>query len=186
MGLNFNYMKEEIKKRKKQQDYVQLTRNFAPKKSMDIDYGVIQDYSKELIQLHVIVDFEFIQSIIFPINDLAKIRYNRTDKFYNKILKKEKVLKKSKCIKSYDIKNWSTLFNSLKSKCIIVETENSKGRTFHIGGVVKVKKSKIGFLYFDALGKVEKPPYSIAFKDITKVTLDSNYSEIFQKYVREK
>ena len=172
-----------MKKQKK--EFARITRKYGGKYTKNIERGIVHNISNSLVQICSIEDFKFEESSIFPTKHISKLRFNRNDKYYDHILQLEKIPNKLKTASNPNLTNWNSFFNSLKTDCLIIETENSKNRTFHIGSVIVVKKKKIKFLYFNAQGKVDKTPYSIKYNDITKVILDSNYSNVFKNHVRK-
>ena len=86
-----------------------------------------------------------------------------------------------------DLTDWHSVFLSLqkRNKNIIVEKESlyDDEWEYAIGYIEKVMKNKIVFRHFDAEGIWQDTPYEIPFSQITSVTFDSRYVEIFSKYV---
>lgn len=182
-------MKEEIEKllsiKKRKKDFTRIKRKIKSGVPAFIERGLVKDYSTELIQFISVGDFKIEETIIFPTKDIKKIRFNKNDQYYNHILCEEKIQKSVSNKLKLNLENWKRVFETLNSDCIIVETERSKNRTFHIGGVIKIKKKGIEFLNFNAQGKFDKKTYLIKYKDITRLTADSYYAKVFSKYVKK-
>lgn len=176
-------IKSILELKKNTQEYLRIKRKYNADYYSEMENGYIHNYSDELVQLLSIEDFAFVETIIFPAKHIKKVKFNKSDKFYNHILKQEKAIKSIKKVSSPNLKNWKQVFKSINSDCIIIETEMSKNRIFHIGGVTEVKSDGIEFLFFNAEGKFEKEPYQIKYDEITKLTLDSHYAKVFSKYV---
>jgi len=86
-----------------------------------------------------------------------------------------------------DISSWEAIFSSLNAlgKNIIVEHEslNDNERQFVIGRVEKVLKHFAYVRNFDADGIWEEEPHKVSYKEITSMTFNSRYVEVFSKYV---
>ncbi len=102
------------------------------------------------------------------------------------ILKKEGVIN-SLTAPDIDISNWETVFSSLQKrmKNIIVEKEDRDDDKceFVIGRIEKIYRNFVYVLHFDADGIWQTEPYRIPYKEITSVTFDSRYVNIFSKYL---
>jgi len=86
-----------------------------------------------------------------------------------------------------NLTSWQTVFEGLKQtgKNIIVEYETAEGTddNFTIGRIVSVYKSCLYLHYFDADGIWGPEPYRIPYDEVTSVTFDSRYVNIFSKYI---
>ncbi len=86
-----------------------------------------------------------------------------------------------------DISTWDRAFSSLQSigKNVIVESEDidREESWFIIGRIEKVYKSCCYVRHFDADGIWQDEPNRIEYGEITSVTFDSRYVNVFSKYV---
>lgn len=118
--------------------------------------------------------------------DITKIQM-KEDKCVE-ILKREGI-DNSIQIPNIDIANWETVFISLQkyNKNIIVEKEslNEKEWIFAIGRIDRVFKKFVYLYHFDADGIWVEEPIKILYTDITSVSFDTRYVEIFSKYIDE-
>ena len=102
------------------------------------------------------------------------------------ILRSEGVLE-NVTVPPIDLTDWQSVFLSLRemNRNIIVEHESLDADEceFAIGRIEKVMKTKVLFKHFDADGIWQEGLYEIPFSQITSVTFDSRYVNIFSKYV---
>jgi hypothetical protein len=102
-------------------------------------------------------------------------------------LKKEGLLSKVKNKHKIDLKSWKTICKSIKytKLTVISECEHPKMEYFCIGELKKVNKKSISIKYFNAKGTLDKTLTKHWFKDITKLSFDDRYANVFSKYVKE-
>lgn len=180
-------IKDKIKKQYKKKRLSKITRRVS-KKSHEISSGYIVDYSKDFVILQETDNFQILGFNILPIKDFSKVRYNKYDKYYDKIMtlenEKEKIGLKTKI----NLSDWSSIFKTLKKNGInvIAECENPKIGSFTIGEITKVTNKSVSIRYFDATGFLNENPTKLRFKNITKVTFNDRYIDIFSKYLRER
>ena len=132
-----------LKEKKQKKEFTCITRKFGGKYTKRIERGIVHNISNKLIKLCSVEDFRFEESAIFPVKHILKLRFNKNDKYFDKILQLEKIPNQLKNASNPNLNNWRSFFNSLKTDCIIIETENSKNRTFHIGGITEIKRKKM-------------------------------------------
>lgn len=121
---------------------------------------------------------------ISRIRDVKEMRI-KNDKC-DEIIRSEGILD-NLYIPEINLKNWNSVFEGLKDigKNIIVEYETAEGKddSFTIGRIKKVYKSCLYMYYFDADGIWNTAPYRIPYNEVTSVTFDSRYINIFAKYL---
>ena len=92
-------------------------------------------------------------------------------------------------IPEINLENWQTAFERLKNigKNIIVEYETPEGKddNFTIGKIGRVYKGCLYIYYFDADGIWETEPYRIPYSEVTSVTFDSRYINVFTKHITQ-
>jgi hypothetical protein len=133
-------------------------------------------------------DFKFDGYQVVPVSQIKKIRYGKSEKYFDKIMRWENEMEKTAISYPVDLNNWAALFKSIQSKKInvIVECEASNIESFTIGPIEKVGSKYIYILYFDAEGYFDDSATSIDYDSITKVTFESRYVNIFSKYTRKR
>jgi len=90
-------------------------------------------------------------------------------------------------IPEINLANWQTVFEGLKDigMNIIVEYETAEGEddNFTIGKIERIYKGCLYMFYFDADGIWNTEPYRIPYNEVTSVTFDSRYINVFTKYI---
>lgn len=88
-----------------------------------------------------------------------------------------------------EISDWKRVFNSLQKlgRNIIVEEEHlDDDSQFVIGSIAAVEADHVLLLPFDADGIWEQEPWKIPYADITSVSFDTRYINVFSKYLPQK
>lgn len=180
-------IQKKIERNYREKRFSRITRKIS-KKEIAINRGYILDYSNDFILMQEESDFMLLGFWIFESSKITNFRYNKNDKYYDKILESEGLKNDLKIKTKVNLENWETIFISLKKakKHIIVECENPKIDEFIIGEIINIKPKSVSILYFNAEGVLDKKPTEVKFKNITKVTFDDRYIDIFSKYLREK
>jgi hypothetical protein len=146
------------------------------------------DFSNELLLLHESDDFKIEGYSVIPIDQIKKIRFNKSDKYFDKMMRWEKEVEKVGVTYVVDLKNWKTLFSSLQQKAmsVIVECEASDINAFTIGPIEKVGKKYVHINNFDAEGYFDNHSSSIDFPSISRVAFDTQYINVFSKYTMHR
>jgi len=178
---------EKIKEHFENKKYCQVIRSTSTS-SVEKTSGYIVDYSDSFVVLQETNDFDFVGFSLLPINQLKEIRYNRTDKYFEKIFNWEGLKEKIGGRYKIDLISWATVFKSLKkhSLIVIVECENLDVNTFNIGPITKITRDSVYIQYFDATGLLDEKSTSIGFENITRVQFDARYINVFSKYLRHR
>ncbi len=180
-------IEKRLKKHLDKKRFARVSRSIS-KNRLEISRGFILDYSDELILLQGTDDFQIQGFVVFEKAAIKEIRYNKNDKYYDKILDWEGIKKELGILTKVNISSWKKLFKSLKkkNKNVIIECEHPKIDQFIIGEILEVGKKKLSILYFNAAGVWDEKPTKVKYKDITKVMYDDPYVEVFSKYTRER
>jgi len=129
-------------------------------------------------------DFIFDGFRISRFRDVKKVRV-KNDKC-DEIIKNEGLFDNLH-IPEINLENWKIVFDGLKSigKNIIVEYETAEGKhdNFTIGKIEKVYNNCLYMYRFDADGIWQPEPYRIPYTEVTSVTFNSRYINIFSKYI---
>jgi hypothetical protein len=177
---------EKLEKHRAEKLYVRLTRKKGGFEG--ITTGFILDKSSDFILLQETDEFRILGYQIIPIEIIKHVRYNKNDKTYERILKEEGLIKEVKAKYKIDLTDWSTIANDIKTTelTIISECEHPKLNYFCIGELKRVNKKSISIRYFNAQGILDKKNTKHNFEDITKLSFDDHYANIFSKYLIEK
>lgn len=178
---------EKIKKHCELKKFARITRSVSEDSTL-ISRGYILAYSANFVLIQETGDFTLDGYIVLPVSQIQKIRYNKNDKYYHKIMVAEGEVEKSGISYSVNLSTWQKIFDSIKQRQlnVIVECEQSDINSFNIGPIIKTTKKKVYIQYFDATGFFEGKPTVIDFEKITKVVFDDRYTNIFSKYLRHR
>lgn len=177
-------MVDKLKKMKIAKDLTTVYRN-VPKEAEGVCYYIL-DYSKELVLGQYLDEFHLNGYCVFRIEDIKKVRCNKSDKYRNKIIKNEGIWKNVGIDFHIDLSSWKTVCQSLKKrgKNIQILGEEPEVDEFVIGKITKVNQKTVNVLHFDAVGKWEKKPTTIPYSDITLIIIEDEYVNIYSKYTR--
>ena len=177
---------EKLEKHCTEKLYVRLTRKKS--KFEGISSGFILDKSIDFILLQEVDEFRILGYQIIPIETIKHVRYNKNDRTYERILKSEGLLNKVKIKYKIDLKNWNSIANDIKKTelTVISECEHPKQNYFCIGKLKRIHKKSISIRYFNAEGILDEKNTKHKFEDITKLSFDDHYANVFSKYLTEK
>ena len=118
---------------------------------------------------------------------LQHVRYNKNDKTYERVLKEEGLLTEVKTKYKVDLTNWNSIMNDIKltELTIISECEHPKLNYFCIGQLKRINKKSISIRHFNAQGILDKKNTKHNFEDITKLSFDDHYANVFSRYLKE-
>lgn len=166
--------------------YSRLTRKRGGFK--EISTGFVLGISESFILLQETDDFRILGYQVFPIDTIKNIRYNNYDKTYERILDKEGLLDKVDLKHKIDLTDWLSLCKSIKRTglTVISECEHPDIQSFCIGDLKKINKKSIEIRYFNAEGIYDDENTSNRFKNITKLSFDDRYANVFSKHAKKR
>ncbi|PWK67060.1 hypothetical protein LX99_04918 [Mucilaginibacter oryzae] len=179
-------MKEKLRLHKEAGHWVKIYSKVSKNKVLSRN-GYILGFSDNLLLIQQTHDFNVDDYAILPISQIQKIRFNSADKYFDKIMRWENRTGAVGIKHTVDIDNWRSAFKSLKELGlnVIAECEAEEIDSFTIGPIAKVGKKLIHITYFDAAGHLDDEPTSINYESLTRVVFDSEYINIFSKYLRK-
>ncbi len=148
--------------------------------------GLILDISKDFILVREFVDFTAKSLNIIPLNKLSKIKFDKKQRNFSRILKLEKLVDKAIIFDKITLESYSEIFKAIrkKYKYVIIEDVFDGENNFYIGEIARVNKESVSIFYFDIMGKVDDSATTIPFKDIANIEYDSDYINRFIKYLK--
>lgn len=166
--------------------YVRLTRKKGGFEG--ISTGFILDKSSDFILFQETDEFRILGYQIIPIETIKHVRYNKNDKTYERILNEEGLLKDVKLKYQINLTDWISICTDIKKTelLIISECEHPKLNYFCIGRLEQVNKKSISIRYFNAQGILDKKNTKHKFENITKLSFDDRYANVYAKYLTEK
>jgi hypothetical protein len=158
------------------------------KNKVQLRNGYILGFSEKLILLHETDDFKVDGYAIIRMDQIKKVRFNKSDKYFDKMMIWEHLIEKVGIKYQIDLTNWQLAFKSLQNLglSIIAECEAEDMDTFTIGPITKVGKKYIHITCFDVEGFFDDTPTSIDYESITRIAFDSDYLNVFSKYTRHR
>ncbi len=176
----------KLEKHYQKKRYSRLTRKRGGFK--EIATGFILGMSKNFILIQETDDFRILGYQVFPIDTIKHVRYNEYDKTYERILDKEGLLEKVHLKYDIDLTDWHSLCKSIKQTCLTVisECEHPDIQSFCIGDLKKINKKSIEIRYFNAEGIYDDQNTPNRFKNITKLSFDDRYANVFSKYAKRR
>ena len=177
---------EKLKFHLKEKRYARITRKKGY--SEFISTGFILAVSDNFLLIQESDEFRILGYQIFPIETIKHVRYNKNDKTYQRILKKEGLYNKIGLKHRIDLTDWKSIFKSIKKTglTVISECEHPEINSFCIGEIKRINQKSISIRYFNAQGIYDKENTKNKFKNITKLSFDDHYANVFSKYAKKK
>jgi hypothetical protein len=165
-------MFEKLARYRDDQALVTIKRNGIEEHSL---YGVVLDFSAELLLLRYEYDFLFDGYRVFRTADLTKISVTKSNRYCRKIMRSDGLWNVGEDYPNLDLKSWRRLFKSCGDEIIAIESEDDPTDTdFWIGSICKVGKETITFRGFDGCGEW-MPVTTIDLSRITSIQLRNRY-----------
>lgn len=148
--------------------------------------GFIVKASDHFLMMEETYDFSLAGTKVIPYDRVKGIRHNTSDKISKKIYVEEGLIRfDQKIIDRTSLKNFESLFRSIKKQnfhCVVESVKKDKD-IFSIGGITEVDEKSVTITNYNALGKIDKKPRKINFKNIQVINFNDNYSMTFRKYI---
>lgn len=151
--------------------------------------GFIFEENEKYILMSDMTDFNEDGFVILKKEDINRIRYRENERYFLRIMKKEKLKKKifkqrkKLKFKLDSLENMMKNLQTLKIP-IICEHLYKKDDFFQIGIIKKVLKKKSKMRYFNAIGEWDLKLLPIPYKSLTVIRIDSPYQKISYKYMK--
>jgi len=150
--------------------------------------GFIVKISDSFLMIEETNDFSLAGTKIVPFERVIGIRHGASDKVSKRIYSEEGLIKlNQKIISNTSLKNFESLFKSIKKQNFhcIVESKKKDQELFSIGEIVDIDEKSVFIKNYNPLGKIDKKPRRINFKNIELINFNDNYSVVFRKYLIE-
>lgn len=178
---------KKIKKHIKKLQFVKVYISDKEEQSLTHFEGIIFDQNEEFLVMCDLSDFNYDGFVVLRKEDISSIKRSENEKFFNKILKEEKIIKEIQRRSGYldfELGDTEQMFRQLKKMGIatIIECLYDSEEAFQIGPIVKAKADKLKMDYFNSRGEFDQASVTIKYKDITFFRFDSPYANLFFKY----
>jgi hypothetical protein len=179
-------------KSEKLQELLQLRRavRVRPKHATDQTiHGFPVLLSEKFLLLNEIREFHLDGYALIPLKNIYAIRSSKPERMIEKILTSEGVYDKVGITYDVNLDDFQEFFRSLqqRAKHVMIEMlqvdEDMIEEAFCIGRVVGMSKRSVAIMNYDDTGNWDTEPTVINYKHIKWVTFDSEYVNIFGKYV---
>lgn len=174
-----------IKQFKKDKMLVSVSRE-----SIDLDtiQGVILGYSKDLLLLNYIYDFNLDGLMVIRRKDITHIDSTKTCAFQKKLLIKEGLFGKIDFKTKYKLDSWLDFVKdaSKHHSYFIFEQEDQKEPDFFIGKIKLINKKTIKVKYFTGTAKWEDKLRTIKLEKLTSCQIANNYLNVYERFFKEK
>ena len=150
--------------------------------------GFIVKASDNFLMIEETNDFSLTGTKIVPYHRIAGIRHSLSDKILKRIYSEEGLIKlNQKIIDNTSLKDLESLFKSIKKQNFhcIVESRKKDQEIFSIGEILEVSEKSVIIKNYSPIGKIDKRPRKINFKNIELINFNDNYSVVFRKYLIE-
>lgn len=150
-------------------------------------YGIPLKIEGQFFLLQQVDDFNIDGYFISRIVEIKEFRYNKYDRFAEKVLKAEKEFDKISLPEEITIATWySTLksFKETKDNIMITYFDEEYEDVTDFGRVIKLNETNFLFRPFDADGKW-LPLYIIFYDSIYDIEFRTNYLNIYTKYLED-
>jgi len=149
--------------------------------------GFILAYSKKLILIQYVYDFNLDGIMILQRSDITSIESDESGLFQNQLLKDEGLYAQVDFTQTYDVKNWKTVLATFGSthKFITLEDENSDEYIFMIGKMTKLGRKKISVHEFLCTGTWKEEVSKISYKNISSLRAGNNYPKVYENYFKQ-
>lgn len=181
--LNEKEFKKLIKKHIDRNNFVKV--NLQDDSSV---LGFIVKASDSFLMVEETNDFSLAGTKIIPYHQVKGIRHSTSDKVSKRIYSEEGLIKFNlKIINNTSLKDFESLFKSIKKQDLhcIVESRKKDQEIFSIGEILEVNKKTVVIKNYNPVGKFDKKPRKINFKNIELINFNDNYSLVFRKYLTE-
>jgi len=149
--------------------------------------GFILGYSKKLILIQYVYDFNLDGIMILQRSDITSIEADKSGIFQTQLLKDEGLYAKVDFSKKYDLKNWETVLSTISSTYhfITLEDENPDAYVFMLGRLKKMGRKKVSVHEFTCTGTWKKEVSKMSYKNISSFRAGNNYPKVYENYFKQ-
>lgn len=149
--------------------------------------GFILGYSKKLILIQYVYDFNLDGIMILQRSDVTNIESDESGMFQTQLLKNEGLYDKVDFSKTYDLKNWKTVLSTIGStyQFITLEDENPECYIFILGKITKLGRKKVSVHEFACTGTWKNEVSKMSYKNITSFRAGNNYPKVYENYFKQ-
>ena len=152
-------------------------------------HGVILKATLKCVLVHQIREFHLDGYIILRLEDIERIRFNRYDEHFNRILAAEAALSSDGYTPNLDLRSFEDFLEQLRESqetCILEGCYENIDEVFLIGFLTEVDAEEdfARFMFFDTAGVFESKERGAYISFLSSVELRTEYIECHSKYLQ--
>jgi len=175
------------------QEFVDLKRavTVTPKyPPYDTAIGFPLAVSEEMVLLHEVMEFHLAGYSVMPIHEIRSVRSKKAERALERIFEAEGLMKKVGIADAPLLNDWPDLFGWFKRQSRLVQVEffeaaepGFSDEAFAIGRITGLSARSVAVLSFDPSGNWDSEATVAAYDNIKRVRWDTEYINIFSKYL---
>jgi len=183
MKTNQRIIEETINKSIASKSVIRLKTDFPDGDCYD---GIVLHYSKSIVVICEMRDFNFDGLIILSKKHVVGVRDSEYEKCASQIIRFNDEIKK--------IKNTKWLSEILTTKDVLsylfkkniwaaIEIINGNSTALYLGPITRINRTQFGLYCYDAKGLWESE-YTLKYSDVARIEIGSMYTNTFNKYMK--
>ncbi len=149
--------------------------------------GVIFSYINDFVFMCDFSDFNPDGFVVFRKKDISEIRRTDNEKFFDKIIREENLLRNVRILKReapFRLGTFENMFSQLKEIGIpvIIECLYEEEEVFQLGTVNQCDEDGLTLQYLSSFGVFDHEPMQVDYDDITFFRFGSPYANLFLKH----
>ena len=169
---------------------VTITPKYPP---YDTSLGFPLAVTEELLLVQEIVEFHLSGYSVMPIYEIRSVRSKKAERTVERIFEAEGLMHQVGMAEMPPLEEWSGLFAWLKRAGKLVQVEyfdtpepGFSDEAFAVGRVTGLSSRSVGIMNFDATGNWDSEATIISYDNLKRVRFDTEYINIFSKYLPRK
>ena len=152
-------------------------------------HGVILKATSQCVLVHQIREFHLDGYLVLRLEDIERIRFNRYDEHFNRILVAEGALSSAGCARKLDLSSFEDLLEQLKQSqetCILEGCYENIDEVYLIGFLTEIDTEEdfAHFMFFDSAGVFESKERGAYISFLSSVELQTEYIECHEKHMQ--
>ncbi len=176
------------------QEFVDLKRavTITPKyPPYDTAVGFPLAVTEEMLLMHEILEFHLSGYSVMPIYEIRSVRSKKAERTLERIFEAEGLMKKVGIGEPPPMEDWPELFQWFKRQNKIVQVEffetsgpGFSDEAFAAGRVTGLSSRSVGIKNFNESGMWDSEATVVSYDNIKRVRFDTEYLNIFSKYLQ--
>jgi hypothetical protein len=178
------------------QEFVDLKRasTSTPKyPPYDTALGFPLAVTEEMLLMHEIIEFHLAGYSVMPIYEIRSVRSKKAERMLERIFENEGLTQKIGIAEPPPLNEWPELFTWFKRQNKLIQVEyfdtpepGFSDEAFAVGRITGLSSRSVAILNFDATGNWDSEATVIAYDNIKRVRFETEYINIFSKYLTKR